>query len=131
MKSVRLLFAFTFLALPAHAQYGGGTGEPNDPYLIYTAEQLVSIGSDPNLLDKHFVLVNDINLDPNLPGGRIFDRAVIAPGTVRTSDYEARTPVGAEGEEKRDTRIKKTREGYRLDHTCECAAVPLCSIPSC
>ena len=53
----------------------GGTGEPNDPYQIATAEQLIAIGSDPNLLDKHFLLVADIDQDPNLAGGRVFDNA--------------------------------------------------------
>jgi hypothetical protein len=48
--------------------FSGGTGEPNDPYLMATAEQFVSIADFPNLLDKHFVLANDINLDPNLFG---------------------------------------------------------------
>ena len=62
------------------ADFAGGTGEPNDPYQIATAEQLISIGSDPNLLDKHFVLINDIDLDPNLPGGQVFPRAVICTG---------------------------------------------------
>ena len=68
-----------------HAQpyhFAGGTGELNDPYQIATAEQLISIGSDPNLLDKHFILLNDIDLDPNLPGGRIFTKAVIAPNPI-------------------------------------------------
>jgi hypothetical protein len=60
-------------------EFAGGTGAPNDPYQIATAEQLMAIGSDPNLLDKHFVLVNDIDLDPNLPGGQIFTQAAIAP----------------------------------------------------
>ena len=32
-----------FSGLTAEAQYGGGTGEPNDPYLIYTAEQMNAI----------------------------------------------------------------------------------------
>ena len=59
--------------------FAGGTGDPNDPYQIATTEQLTSIGSDPNLLNKHFVLVNDIDLDPNLPGGQVFTHAVIAP----------------------------------------------------
>lgn len=62
------------------APFAGETGEPNDPYQIATAEQLVSIGSDPNLADKHFVLIADIDLDPNLPGGKVFDQAVIASG---------------------------------------------------
>jgi hypothetical protein len=37
------------------------------------------MGSDKNLWDKHYALVNDINLDPNLPGGQVFTNAVIAP----------------------------------------------------
>jgi hypothetical protein len=82
--------------------FAGGTGEPNDPYRIATAEQLISIGSDPNLLDKHFVLVNDIDLDPNLPGGRVFTQAVIAPdtdlgegfqGTVFTGSFDGNSHV--------------------------------------
>ncbi|RPJ34751.1 MAG: hypothetical protein EHM35_09630, partial [Planctomycetaceae bacterium] len=60
-------------------EFAGGTGEPNDPYQIATAEQLIAIGSDPNLLDRHFVLVANLDLDPNQPGGQVFDRAVIAP----------------------------------------------------
>ena len=51
-----------FCSNPAMAgpPFAGGTGEPNDPYQIVTAGQLTAIGSDPNLLDKHFVLVADI-----------------------------------------------------------------------
>jgi hypothetical protein len=60
------------------AEFAGGTGEQNDPYQIATAQQLFSIASLPNLLNKHYVLVNDINLDPNLPSGRIFTRCLIA-----------------------------------------------------
>ena len=33
-----------FFSLSTQAQYGGGTGELNDPYLIYTAEQMNEIG---------------------------------------------------------------------------------------
>ncbi|HNS19660.1 MAG TPA: PASTA domain-containing protein [Sedimentisphaerales bacterium] len=61
-------------------EFAGGTGEPNDPYQIATAEQLISLGSDPNLFDKHFILIADIDLDPNLPGGRVFDGPVVAGG---------------------------------------------------
>lgn len=50
-------------ALPAWAQYGGGTGEPGDPYLIYTAEQMNEIGANwRNDWDKHFRLMDDIDL---------------------------------------------------------------------
>ncbi len=59
----------------------GGTGEPGDPFRIATAKQLTAIGSHPSLLDRHYVLISDIDLDPNLPGRQIFDRAVIAPDT--------------------------------------------------
>jgi len=45
-----------------HAKYGGGTGEPNNPYLIYTAEQLNCIGANWNDRDKHFKLMSDIDL---------------------------------------------------------------------
>ena len=51
-----------FLILPVRAQYGGGTGEPNDPYLIYTTEQVNAIGAEPNDWDKHFKLMADIDL---------------------------------------------------------------------
>ncbi|MBP7052226.1 MAG: hypothetical protein KBE65_14535 [Phycisphaerae bacterium] len=90
MRSAVCLFAFFLLAnVLAAAQFAGGTGEPNDPYRIATAEQLCSIGSDPNLLDRHFVLTADIDLDPNLPGGKVFDRAVVAPdGDPITEGYQ-------------------------------------------
>jgi formylglycine-generating enzyme required for sulfatase activity len=74
------------LALPAHAKYSGGTGEPNDPYQIATAADLIALGETPGDYDKHFILTADIDLDPNLPGRRVFDRAVIAPDTEPT-DY--------------------------------------------
>jgi hypothetical protein len=40
----------------------GGSGEPNDPYLIYTAEQLNTIALVPCELDRHFRLMADIDL---------------------------------------------------------------------
>jgi hypothetical protein len=57
--------------------FAGGTGEPNDPYQIATAADLLSINADPNLLKKSFMLLNDLDLDPNLPGGQVFPDAVI------------------------------------------------------
>jgi len=68
-----------FSGLTAQAQYGGGTGEPNDPYQIATADGLIALGETSNDYDKHFILTADIDLDPNLPGGKGFDKAVIAP----------------------------------------------------
>jgi hypothetical protein len=43
-------------------KYGGGTGVSDDPYLIYTAEQMNEIGANPGDWDKHFKLMADIDL---------------------------------------------------------------------
>jgi len=51
-------------------EFIGGTGDPNDPYQIATAEQLRAIG-DSNIYDKSFILIADIDMDPNLPGNEI------------------------------------------------------------
>jgi len=55
------------LLTDAPRRYGGGTGEPNDPYRIETAEQLFSIGHYRDDLDKHFVLMADIDLGAIAP----------------------------------------------------------------
>jgi hypothetical protein len=57
-----------------HAKYGGGTGEPNNPFLFYTAEHLNELGAERNDYNKHFKLMADIDLS-----GYLYDRAVIAP----------------------------------------------------
>ena len=59
---ILLLFAISFSALPVQAKYGGGTGEPNDPYLIFDANHMNAIGADSNDWDKHFKLMADIDL---------------------------------------------------------------------
>lgn len=46
----------------AEAKYGGGSGQLDDPYLIYTAEHMNAIGAEPNDWDKHFRLMADIDL---------------------------------------------------------------------
>jgi len=62
VRAIPLLIAICLLSFPTYAQYGGGTGEPNDPYLIYTADQLDSIGVNPGDWPKHFRLMADIDL---------------------------------------------------------------------
>jgi len=80
----------------ATKKYAGGIGEPNDPYLIATAEDLMLIGESPEDYDNHFILTADINLDPNLPGRKIFYKAVIAPDTNDTKDsFEGVSFTGA------------------------------------
>ncbi|MFQ6035332.1 MAG: hypothetical protein ACE5NM_05725, partial [Sedimentisphaerales bacterium] len=58
-----VLFAISLLGRPAEAKYGGGSGTVDDPYLIYTAEQMNAIGAEPNDWDKHFNLMADIDLN--------------------------------------------------------------------
>jgi len=57
--------------------FSGGTGEPNDPYQLGMGDQLVCLADSPDLLNKAFLLVNDIDLDPNQWGKTAFRRAVI------------------------------------------------------
>lgn len=57
-----LSLAVCLLCLPAKADYGGGTGQPGDPYLIYTAEQMNEIGANREDWDKHFKLMANIDL---------------------------------------------------------------------
>jgi len=91
-------FLAIVVTLPASlgrsAEFAGGTGEPADPYLIATAQQLVSIGNDSDLLTKYYRLIDDIDLDPNRPDGAVFTKAVIAssksPYTSRRSKFTGR-----------------------------------------
>ncbi len=78
MLCVIVVLAVSLVCDVKAAEFAGGTGEPADPYRIATVEQLVSIGDDSDLLDKYYLLVADLDLDPNLPGGQVFDGAVIA-----------------------------------------------------
>ncbi len=81
----QIFFSFIiicFVCFPARAKYGGGTGEPNDPYQIDTAQDLIDLGNEPNDYDKSFILTADIDLS-----GMLFDRAVIAPDTNDAADW--------------------------------------------
>jgi hypothetical protein len=44
------------------AEYGGGTGDPNNPYQIWTAEQMNTIGVNSADWDKCFILMDDIDM---------------------------------------------------------------------
>jgi hypothetical protein len=64
LGKITVLFVICCCSLSAQAKYGGGMGEPNDPYLIYTAEQMNEIGLTVNSgdWDKCFKLMADIDL---------------------------------------------------------------------
>ncbi len=72
----------------ANAQYSGGNGTAEIPYRIATAADLIALGNAPYHYDRHFILTADIDLDPNLPGGKVFDRAVIAPDMYPVDDFQ-------------------------------------------
>ena len=57
-----VLVASSLLAAAAQAKYGGGEGTAQEPYLIYTAEQMNTIGLHREDWDKHFKLMADIDL---------------------------------------------------------------------
>jgi hypothetical protein len=79
VRIVPFLLAVCLFNLPAQARYSGGSGTADDPYQIANAADLIALGETPADYEKHFVLTADIDLDPNLPGGRVFDKAIIAP----------------------------------------------------
>jgi hypothetical protein len=82
IQFICLCVTLSLMASPTRAaQFAGGTGTADDPYQIATPEQLMSIGADTWPLTRHFILTADIDLDPDLPGGRVFEAAVIAPDT--------------------------------------------------
>ncbi len=87
LRKISVLVGACLLAFPAHAQYSGGSGTAADPYRIATAADLIGLGETPQDYDKHFTLAADIDLDPTLPGGKVFDRAVIAPGSFFNNKY--------------------------------------------
>ncbi len=89
-----LVWGLVFCAAAGGVEFAGGTGGPNDPYLVATAEQLLSIGLSESLLDKHYLLVASIDLS-----GIILTEAPISRfnGTFDGSGYTIRN-LRIEGE---------------------------------
>ena len=92
MRKVTVVFT-GILCLTAAFAYGQydwsqnpGDGSADDPYQISEPNQLIAIGSDPLLLTKCYVLVNDIVFDPGDNPAHQFTTAVIAPDTDNASD---------------------------------------------
>lgn len=88
LKAISILMFVGMASIAFGGTYSGGTGDPNDPYQIATAQDLIALGETTEDYDKHFILTADIDLDPNLPGGRVFDRAVIAWYTEANDDFD-------------------------------------------
>jgi hypothetical protein len=60
-NSILLLILYFFVST-AQGQYSGGSGTAEDPFLIYTSDQMNAIGNNPNDWNKHFKLMANIDL---------------------------------------------------------------------
>ncbi len=89
LNSVVIIFGILLCSRAYAYSFESGTGEVNNPYEISNAEQLMQIGSDLSLMKKSFILTSDIDLDPNLPGCRVFHRAVIAHSVDKDRNSES------------------------------------------
>lgn len=61
-KQLLVILATIVLSFSAFAQFSGGSGTANDPYLILTAEDLLKIDDNNNYRSKYFKQTADINL---------------------------------------------------------------------
>jgi formylglycine-generating enzyme required for sulfatase activity len=68
--------------------YSGGSGDPNTPYQIVDVNDLLALAADTNDYGKCFILMADIDLDPNLPGGQVFTTAIIAADIDSSSGFQ-------------------------------------------
>ena len=62
LQAMSVLIVVCLLSFAAQAQYGGGSGTAEDPYQIWTAEQMNAIGANPNDWSRHFKLMADLDL---------------------------------------------------------------------
>ena len=76
LGKVTVLVFICYLTLTAQGKYGGGTGEPNDPYQIADANALLELAADTNDYGKCFLMTADVNMQ-----GQSFTDAIIAPHT--------------------------------------------------
>jgi hypothetical protein len=81
MRTLLVTMAVCLFATAAQAKYSGGTGMADDPYQIATAADLILLADSPTDYDRHYILTADIDLDPRLPGRRVFDKALISPNS--------------------------------------------------
>ncbi|MEN6336865.1 MAG: GLUG motif-containing protein, partial [Phycisphaerales bacterium] len=62
MTAILLILVWCVAGPTRAVDFAGGTGEPNDPCRIATAEQLNAIGASSQWWGKHFRLIADIDL---------------------------------------------------------------------
>lgn len=61
--SLFIFITVLFISIPTHAQYSGGTGEPNDPYQIAEPNDWVELMNTSTDWDKNFIMTNDIDVN--------------------------------------------------------------------
>ena len=88
---ILVLLAVCLFGQPAQAKYSGGTGVPDDPYQIATAEDLIALGNEPNDYDKYFILIDDMGIKqlPKRSGEYLFEivmRRYETKSTIMTSN---------------------------------------------
>ncbi|MCI0499444.1 MAG: LamG domain-containing protein [Planctomycetales bacterium] len=85
-----LIFCFPVYVF-AQGIYTGGDGSPENPFQIADFNDLTEMRNCFDDWNKCFILTADIDLDPALPGRKIYGKAVIAPATY----YSLSQPQGA------------------------------------
>jgi hypothetical protein len=90
LSNVCCIIIICFLLTPAQAKYGGGSGTAEDPYLIYDANQMNAIGTEPNDWDKHFKMAADINMSEYS-----YTTALISPDNSTAYGYQGTPFTGS------------------------------------
>ncbi len=91
-------------------QYGGGSGQSEDPYLIFTPKHMAQIGRNPQDWDKHFKLMSDVDMhDYTDPEGEF---SFVTIGYMQWQPYECRPFKGVfNGNRKRILNLTIIRTG--------------------
>lgn len=85
---VCLFFSLSPVSLVwATGSYHGGDGTAENPFQILTAAHLRELSQHTEDYSKHFILIADIDLDPDIPGNQIYTQAVIAPSDSDTEIF--------------------------------------------
>jgi len=86
---IAIVVVLFVLGSVATAAPWAGSGDANDPYQIWNANDLNAIGADPNYYDSHFKLMTDINL-----AGITYTGAVIPyTSTTFTGVFDGNTHI--------------------------------------
>jgi hypothetical protein len=78
LRAVSVFTAMMIIAGCTPRKYSGGSGEPNNPYIIANSKDLFEFASDLNDYSKHALITADIDLDWKLSGNKVFKSAVLS-----------------------------------------------------